>query len=86
MKAEGLATEGSLYDRNETTNKTDVLAASRRNKTKNETDVRAASRRNKTEDKTDLDRRWEKDYRIESHQSGSLKTLASGSETLLGII
>jgi hypothetical protein len=54
--------------------------------TKNKTVERAASRTSKTENKTDLDRRWEKDDRIESHQSGSLNTLANGSENLLGPI
>ena len=39
---------------------------------------------NKTENKTALDRRREKDNQIESHHDGSRKTLANGSENLLG--
>jgi hypothetical protein len=66
----------------------------RRNKTKNKTVMRAASRRNKTENNTDLDRHWGKrrpNCRVtlelvnrEPPKGGSLKTLASGSENLLG--
>jgi hypothetical protein len=41
---------------------------------------------NKTENKTALDRRREKDDQIESHHGGSPKTLANGSENLLGNI
>jgi hypothetical protein len=39
---------------------------------------------NKTENKTASDRRREKDDQIESHQSGSLKTLVNGSDNRLG--
>jgi hypothetical protein len=39
---------------------------------------------NKTENKTALDRRREKADQIESHHDGSLRTLANGSENLLG--
>ena len=39
---------------------------------------------NKTENETALNRRREKDDRIESHQSGSLNTLAYGSDNPLG--
>ena len=66
----------------------------RRNKTKNKTVMCAASRRNKTENNKDLDRHWgrRRPYcRVtlklmdrEPPKGGSLKTLASGSENLLG--
>ena len=39
---------------------------------------------NKTENETALNRRREKDDQIESHRGGSPKTLANGSENLLG--